>query len=117
MRRTENANLGTAVSKPATDAMAVGTEVVAGVIEAAVRLSRLPPTWRRVPFGPRGGDHWRYPRKVERGRSWQQTQGRAHRLLADHGRSPAWFDFFNPSLCPSILRLTATTPPENILPA
>jgi hypothetical protein len=34
MRRTENANLGAAVTNPVTDAMALGTEVVAGAIQA-----------------------------------------------------------------------------------
>ena len=34
MRRTENANLGVAVTNPVTDAMALGTEVVAGAIQA-----------------------------------------------------------------------------------
>jgi hypothetical protein len=38
MRRTENANLGTAVTNPATDAMALGTEVVAGAIEAGGKI-------------------------------------------------------------------------------
>jgi hypothetical protein len=38
MRRRENANLGTAVTKPVTDAMAVGTEVVAGAIEASGKI-------------------------------------------------------------------------------
>src|SRR5829696_2234955 len=34
MRRTENANLGAAVTNPGTDAMALGTEVLAGAIQA-----------------------------------------------------------------------------------
>jgi hypothetical protein len=34
MRRTENANLGAAVTNSVTDAMALGTEVVAGAIQA-----------------------------------------------------------------------------------
>ena len=38
MGRTENANLGTAVTNPATDAMALGTEVVAGAIEAGGKI-------------------------------------------------------------------------------
>ena len=33
-RRTENANLGAAVTNPVTEAMALGTEVVAGAIQA-----------------------------------------------------------------------------------
>jgi hypothetical protein len=35
MRRTENANLGAAVTNPVTDAMALGTEVVGGAIQAS----------------------------------------------------------------------------------
>ena len=34
MRRKENANLGAAVTNPVTEAMALGTEVVAGAIQA-----------------------------------------------------------------------------------
>ena len=34
MRRTENANFGADITDPVTDAMALGTEVVAGAIQA-----------------------------------------------------------------------------------
>ena len=38
MRRTDNANLGAAVTNPVTDAMALGTEVVAGAIQAGGKI-------------------------------------------------------------------------------
>jgi len=38
MRRTGNANLGAVVTNPVTDAMALGTEVVAGAIQAGGKI-------------------------------------------------------------------------------
>ena len=38
MRRTGNANLGAAGTNPVTDAMALGTEVVAGAIQAGGKI-------------------------------------------------------------------------------
>ena len=38
-RRTENANLGAAVTNPVTEAMALGTEVVAGAIQAGGEIA------------------------------------------------------------------------------
>ena len=87
MRRTEKANLGADITNPVTDAMALGTEVVAGAIQAGGEIvaatADMAESAARAATAVSTGV---VSRAVTRRGSRQQTQTpkHAHRPLADH---------------------------------